>query len=405
MIALDQSPAPPIEPAATSEGRQPHAARRVPALDQMRGLVMLLMTIDHASEYLNEGRFVTDASWFWKPGTAIPADQFLVRWITHLCAPTFVFLAGVGIAMSNEKRRAQGESAAAIDRTLLTRGLFIVALEVFWMTPAMMEGTGILFQVLYAIGVSMMLMVPLRKLAPRTLGIGALVFFALSELLVGLSVMLGGQEEPTVPAALLITGGVFPLELGPLRRWVIAYPALHWLAIMALGYACAGFFARANAKGEVDKALVRYGLLGLSLFAVLRALNGYGNMRLLRDSLAPLQWLHVSKYPPSLTYLGLELGIMALLLAGFYRLDRAALPGPLSRALAALSVLGKAALFYYVLHIHVLFAGSFALGLEHKGGIPSALIGAALTVLALSIPVARYQRYKAAHPDGWTRYL
>ena len=125
------------------------ALRRLSALDQMRGLVMVLMTIDHASEWLNAGRFVTDASWFWKPGSPIPGDQFVLRWVTHLCAPTFVFLAGVGIALSTAKRRAQGDSEAAIDRTLIARGLFIVALELFWMTPVMMEGKGILLFTAY----------------------------------------------------------------------------------------------------------------------------------------------------------------------------------------------------------------------------------------------------------------
>jgi uncharacterized membrane protein len=361
------------------------------------------MTIDHASEWLNKGRFVTDASWFWKPGTEIPVAQFMIRWITHLCAPTFVFLAGVGIALSTQKRRAQGDSEAAIDRTLLVRGLFIFALEVFWMTPAMMEGTGILFQVLYAIGWSMVLMVPLRRVPARALGIGALVFFAVSELGVGVSVMLSGGKDPSIPAALLMTGGLFPLELGPLERWIIAYPVVHWTAIMALGYACAGFFARDNKDGSIDKTLLKVGVLALLVFVVVRALNGYGNMQLLRDNLDFVQWLHVSKYPPSITFLGLELGLMALLLAGFYRLERAYTKRP--RALAALAVLGQAALFYYVLHIHVLGAGTLALGLEHEGGIGATLLGALLTVLVLWYPVVRYQRYKAAHPNSWTRYL
>ncbi len=364
---------------------------------------MLLMTIDHASEWLNKGRFVTDASLFWKPGTEIPAAQFVLRWITHLCAPTFVFLAGVGIALSTAKRRAEGDSEAAIDRTLLIRGVLIVSIELFWMTPAMMEGKGILLQVLYAIGGSMVLMVPLRRLSPRVLGVGALAFFALSELGVGLGTMLSGGESPTVPAALLITVGVFPIELGPLARLIIAYPVLHWLAIMALGYATASFFARDNTRGELEKSLLGSGALALAVFGVVRGLNGYGNMKLLRDDLEPLQWLHVSKYPPSITFLCLELGLMAILLAGFYRLERAYRLPP--RALAMLAVLGKAALFYYVIHIHLLGAGAWLLGIEHRGGIAETLIGAALCVLVLSYPVARYQRYKAAHPNSWTRYL
>lgn len=377
------------------------SSRRLTALDQMRGLVMILMTIDHASEWLNAGRFVTDASWFWKPGTPIPGDQFLLRWITHLCAPTFVFLAGVGIALSSAKRKAHGDTEAAIDRTLVLRGLFIVALELFWMTPAMLHGTGILLQVLYAIGVSMILMVPLRRVPARVLGLGALVFFGISELLVGLAMM--GGESPSLLAALTFTGGVFPLELGPLKRLIAAYPVVHWLAIMALGHACAGFFTRSNENGAVEKRLVQAGLLSLAVFLVVRGLNGYGNMLLLRDDLAPLQWLHVSKYPPSITFLTLELGVMALLLAGFYRLERAR-KGAMSAPMTALTLLGQAALFYYVIHIHLLGLVTTLLGVA-KQGIAATLIGAALCVLALSFPAARYQRYKAAHPSGWTRYL
>jgi uncharacterized membrane protein len=365
----------------------------------MRGLVMVLMTVDHASEWLNAGRFVTDASWFWKPGSPIPGDQFLLRWVTHLCAPTFVFLAGVGIALSTAKRRAQGDSEAAIDRTLIARGLFIVALELFWMTPVMMEGKGILLQVLYAIGFSMALMAPLRRIPPLALGLGALAFMVLSELLAGLAVMASGGESPSLPAALLLTSGLFPIELGPLKRLIAAYPVLPWLAIMALGYACAGFFARPNKDGAVEKKLVLAGVLSLAVFGVVRGLNGYGNMRLLRDDLAPLQWLHVSKYPPSITFVTLELGIMALLLAGFYRLERAGVE------LRWLTVLGQAALFYYVIHIHLIGAVVSLLGMKESGAVGATLIGATIAVLALSFPTARYQRYKAAHPGGWTRYL
>jgi uncharacterized membrane protein len=79
-------------------------SERVAALDWMRGLVMVLMSLDHASEMFNAGRVVTDAVFIYKPGTPLPVAQFLVRWITHLCAPTFVFLAGTSLALSVERR-------------------------------------------------------------------------------------------------------------------------------------------------------------------------------------------------------------------------------------------------------------------------------------------------------------
>jgi uncharacterized membrane protein len=378
-------------------------AQRLLALDQMRGIVMLLMTIDHASDMLNSGRFVTDASWLWKPGSAIPLAQFLLRWVTHLCAPTFVFLAGVGIALSTQKRRARGESEAALSRSLAGRGLFIALLDPLWMSPVMMEGSGLLLQVLFAIGVSMMLLALLRHIPAPWLLAASIVFCVTSEWCVNALRALDQSEW----SAMILTAGMFPLDLGPLQSFVIGYPILPWLAIMLLGYGCASWLSRDDRDGAVGRGLLFAGLALLALFAVVRALNGYGNMGLLRDNGDIAHWLHVSKYPPSLSYVTLELGCMALILSLLYGMDRryqrhgGALPGPLR----ALTTLGQAALFFYVLHLHLMAALTFALGLHHKGGILASLLGAALCVLILAVPVGRYQRYKRAHPNGWARFL
>ena len=132
----------------------------------MRGLVMVLMTVHHASEMFNSGRFVTDASFLYKPGTPLPVVQFLVRWMTHLCAPTFVFLAGVSLALSTMKRLRAGESEASIDRSILIRGVLIAALDPLWMSWAFTPGS-ILFQVLFAIGTSFVCMGATTALAQQ----------------------------------------------------------------------------------------------------------------------------------------------------------------------------------------------------------------------------------------------
>ena len=376
---------------------------RLLALDQMRGLVMLLMTVDHASDLLNRGRFVTDASWLWKPGSPIPLAQFLVRWVTHLCAPTFVFLAGVGVALSVQKRRARGESDASLSRSLAARGLFIALLDPLWMSPVMMEGRGLLLQVLFAIGVSMMLLALLRQLPARWLLPAGALFCVASEWGVNaLRALAPGQWS-----AMLLTAGMFPMDLGPLQRFIIGYPLLPWLSIMLVGYGCASWLAHDDSAGAVTRGLGIAGVLCLFVFAVVRGLNGYGNMGLLRDSAELAQWLHVSKYPPSLSYVTLELGCMALLLSALYRLNRRyqQQPRALPRALSSLTTLGQAALFFYVLHLHLMAALTFGLGLHRQGEILATLVGAALCVLILSLPVGRYQRYKRAHPDGWARFL
>lgn len=377
--------------------------QRLRALDQMRGVVMVLMTIDHASDLLNDTRFVTDAASLWEPGSPIPAGQFLLRWITHLCAPTFVFLAGVSIALSSQKRLARGEPEGSITRALVGRGLFIALLDPLWMSPIMMEGEGVLFQVLYAIGISMVLMAWLRRL-PRwlllTLGAG---FCVASELC---STLLRSGGSTGLLAALLVTPGRFPLALGPLHVFLVAYPALPWLALMMLGFGCAHWLAERDDRGLVERRLRYAGLATLGVFVAVRAHNGYGNMGLLRDNAALLQWLHVSKYPPSLSYVTLELGLMALLLSVLYRVDRDTSPtAVLAWPLRGLTVLGRAALFYYVLHIHVMALITWLTGTLHQGGIAASLVGAAIALALLSYPVARYQRHKATHPSWLTRYL
>jgi uncharacterized membrane protein len=376
---------------------------RLLALDWLRGIVMVLMTVDHASDWLNRGRFMADGALFWKPGSALPAAQFVLRWMTHLCAPTFVFLAGVSIALSSRRRRAQGESEAAIDRALITRGLFIAALDPLWMSPVFMEGEGIVLQVMYAIGFSMIAMAGLRRLPARWLLGGALAFFAVSEVCVTAARAAG----PNLPLSLLLTAGRFPLQWGPLHVFIVGYPVLHWLAIMALGHGSTDWLVRARTERKIEQRLWLAGVLSLALFAVVRAANAYGNMGLLRDDASFLQWLHVSKYPPSITYLTLELGLMALLLAWLVGRERSlsarALPTP--RPLQVLSVFGQCALFYYVLHVHVVAALSLALGVAHQGGIGLTLGGAGITAFVLYFACVPYRRYKARNPDGWARFL
>jgi uncharacterized membrane protein len=365
-------------------------AARLPArlqeIDWLRGLVMVLMTIDHASGALNPGRLITDGPSMHTPGAALAAEQFLTRWISHLCAPTFVFLAGAALALSVTRRIAAGDTPRSIDRAIVTRGVILLILEVAWMSLAFRPG-GILLQVLYALGAAMIAMAALRRLPARALAVAGFTLIVGSEALAGLALWLSGGT-PGIPAALLVTGGYFGLI-------VVAYPLVPWLAMMMLGWA----FGASLRNPPRPRRLALAGLAGLAVFALVRGLNGYGNMMLLREDLSPVQWLHVSKYPPSLSFAALELGLMALLLALFARLR---LRGAASPALQILETLGSVALFYYLLHAHLLELAALALG---KPGLAATYLGAAVT-LALLYPLCRvYRRYKAAHPHGWTRYI
>ena len=142
------------------------ASGRIAAIDWMRGFVMVLMAVDHASQMYNGGRVSADSAYLldfetggpaWIPGTILDNAQFYTRWITHLCAPTFLFLSGTSLAMSFEKRRAEGMSESALDKHLLIRAGFVLAFEG---VLSLLAGMGVLIlQVLYAIGASMIAMV------------------------------------------------------------------------------------------------------------------------------------------------------------------------------------------------------------------------------------------------------
>ena len=378
---------------------------RFPAIDVMRGLVMVLMTVDHASETFNNGRVFTDSVLFWKPGTPLPAAQFLTRWMTHLCAPTFVLLAGVSLAIAVANRRARlaslGDQAAerAIDRYILVRGALILGFEIVWMSPVMLEPGRVLFQVLYAIGGSLMAMALLRRLSDRALGLTALAILLGGEAMFGLLHTLG--IDRALPASLLLTAGFF-FD----RHLIVAYPLLPWLAMMMLGWMLGRrLLVWRDAGGETaahhaPRVLATCGAAALAAFAVLRGIDGYGNMLLLRDDGSLVQWLHVSKYPPSITFAALELGIASLLLAGFFVITRKR-PG----FAAPLQLFGQVALFYYLLHIHLLHLAAWVLGVRDKLGLASAYEGA-LAVLVVLYPLCLvYRRFKVAHPASLARFI
>src|SRR5262245_44377217 len=120
---------------------------RLRAMDAMRGLVVLLMVIDHSSLFVNADRFHNDASG--AESVITSSAEFFTRWVTHLCAPTFVFLAGTALAMSTARRRSAGEAERVIDMDIAIRGALILLLDVLWIS--LIAGHHI-FQVLYVLG-------------------------------------------------------------------------------------------------------------------------------------------------------------------------------------------------------------------------------------------------------------
>ena len=392
-------------------GSEAAPSERLAAIDRMRGLVMVLMTIDHADMVFDRNHQFHDSARIYG-GQAFPALEYFTRWVTHLCAPTFVFLAGVAIAFSVASQRARSLPDAVIDRHLIKRGLFIALLDPLFMSLAflgLIRWQVIVLQVLYAIGMSMALMPVLRRVPRWLLALAAVGLLALTELVFAAELpAFRANAQPPVWLAALITGGTYPA--GPLRV-TIMYPLLPWLAVMMLGWVVGGWALRTG-RDRMARGLLAGGLAALAGFVALRWANGWGNAGLLRTDGSVLQWLHVSKYPPSVTFALLELGIMAVILSAFVWLEHSGRLRALPRA--PLLVFGRTALFFYLLHVPIIQAlgwGTWLLtGADPERHPPAFGVGASYIVTAVVLIILyplciAYDHYKRTHPHGWTRYL
>jgi uncharacterized membrane protein len=225
--------------------------------------------------------------------------------MTGICAPTFVFLAGTSLAISIERRVAKGINAWEIDKNILIRGAIIALFDITLIS----FGSGRWnIGVLMAIGLSMICMTFLRRLPSwllLALGIG---WIFLGEIVTAMVWHPPGSSSKT--AAFFVANYASSVLL-------IKYPLFPWLAIMMLGWVFGRYATDFNVKkqGLSPKSIMAIaGVVGLVAFAIVRYTAGYGDMFLQRSDNSWQQWLHVSKYPPSLTYYGLELGILCVAL-------------------------------------------------------------------------------------------
>ena len=368
------------------------SAARLPALDAMRGIVMTLMALDHASFAFNAGRYARDSFRWYPAGSEIPVIQFLIRWVTHLCAPTFLFLAGFALAIHVTRRQSHGHTEGSINSDIIKRGLFIMMLDPLWMSFGF--GGGIVLQVLFCIGASFCIMALLRRLGLGSLLVICLGILFLVELVSQLSMWNNNGEIVQLIGRLLLSGGMVKGKV------YVLYPAIPWLGYMLLGWICSKYIIGKDLRRPSSFFLI-LGASSLIVFFVVRAINQYGNMLLYRYDNSIVQWLHVSKYPPSLTFSSLELGLMFLILSLLFLVCRKRKKRPLN----PLYVFGRTPLFFYLLHVHMLTLAARQLGMYRSAGLTEAII-ATFAVLLLMYPLCRwYFKVKRAHPSSVLRYI
>jgi uncharacterized membrane protein len=381
-------------------------ATRVAAIDWMRGLVMILMIIDHASMAFDGHHVAHDSAYYADAMTmALPAGEFFTRWITHLCAPTFVFLAGTALALSIERRVAKGAKPWDIDKNILKRGAIIALFDL----TIISLGSGYLnLGVLLAIGLSMICMAFLRRLPSWALLTLALGWIAFGEFFTGLSWHPPGSAPP-LTSLFMATGAAQPFtafftDLGAPGGVVNKYSLFPWLTMMILGWILGRHMLQWDA-GKTRLSPVRLlafaGTVALIVFVVVRAQQGYGDMFLNRADDSWQQWLHVSKYPPSLTYYALELGILALCLALLMKIE----PIIGVRPNGVLLVFGQTAMFFYLVHRLVLEVPATYFGLRGVGDLATTYVVSAIALVLLYPACLWYRAFKAAHRDSFLKYI
>jgi uncharacterized membrane protein len=324
-------------------------APRLDMIDLLRGFVIALMVLDHTRDYFHVAAYTLD-----------PTDParthvllYITRWITHLCAPTFVFLAGVCVYL----QAANGKDRAQLTRFLLSRGVWLIVLELTVLAFGLNFALPFLFlQVIWAIGASMILLAGVIRL-PRA-----------AAAIIGAAIVAGHQLlAPVDPGDV---GPLAPLwtlafEFGPaFGLGFISYPAIPWFGVMCLGYAIGPVFLQEPAHR--NRTLLTLALSAIALFVVLRAVNGYGDPAPWKTFPSAAQtvmsFLNVSKYPPSLLFVLITLGVSLLCLLAFQRMR-----GLLARVLLAY---GRTPLFTYVLHIYAVHGASLVVAM--LAGYPAA---------------------------------
>lgn len=394
---------------------------RIQSIDILRGIVMVIMALDHVRDFFHKV-VIDDAGSVATGPTDLATTTpvlFFTRWITHFCAPVFVFLAGTSIYLMCLKKTKAGVSAF-----LIKRGLWLVLVEVIiitfgWTFDPLYHF--VILQVIWAIGISMVLLGLLIRLPYK-------LIFA-----IGLIIVFGHNllDYPSINEGLK---GGWLADLTYFTRFsyyrlfgdtgiIIVYAFLPWTGLMMLGFCFGKLYEPGINAQQRRKILLGLGVALTVLFIVLRLINKYGDpipwSEQPRGSVYTfLSFLNVNKYPPSLDFLTITIGPAMIMLALLERVS--------NKVTSFFKVYGRVPMFYYILHffiIHlivviVFYASGFpaseirtndSLFLFRPSSFGFNLWGVyavwIFVVLVLYPLCKKYDRYKSTHPKWWTSYL
>lgn len=388
---------------------------RIETIDFLRGLVMIIMALDHVRMYFGLG------TWYAEPtnlATTTPL-LFFTRWITHFCAPVFIFLAGASAFLYGTKKGHIKETAWF----LLTRGLWLIVVELVIVNFAWtfdITYSFHLLQVIWAIGISLVMLSALVFLPHGAIvAIGMILVFG-HNLLDSIRVQ-GTSAGAVLWYVLHQPGSIF---ISPTHLVNFVYPVLPWIGLMALGYVFGGLYRQDFPAERRRRWLFSMGICGTLLFLLLRGFNLYGEPREWQTQgsivFSLMSFLNTTKYPPSLHFLLMTLGPSLILLAAIE---------PMGNRLAKpVLVFGRVPFFFYIVHLYVIHALAMLL-LVYMGrdsheyilsarGIASgslssfglglgAVYGIWIVIVLLLYPVCKwYQQYRENHPSQrWLSYL
>ncbi|MCX6317492.1 MAG: heparan-alpha-glucosaminide N-acetyltransferase domain-containing protein [Bacteroidetes bacterium] len=388
--------------------------KRIESIDLLRGLVMIIMALDHTRDFFHIDAMTADPL---NPETTHPFLYF-TRWITHFCAPVFVFLAGAS-AWLQRGRKTKRE----LSTFLLTRGLWLILIEVTLITLGITGDIGfhfIILQTIWSIGISMII-------------IGLMIWLPFPVILTaGLLIVLGhntldfaeAARKGNVPIWWNFLHSPTAVPIGGGRILGIFYPFLPWAGLMMLGYCCGKVFTSFEAPKR-SRILLWMGIGSLLLFVVLRLIDRYGDplpWSTQRNGLYTfLSFMNVQKYPPSLLYMLATMGPAFLFLS--------LVKGAGGRLAEIIKVYGRVPFFYYILHfyllnlIHIILylakGHSFSEGLKGVPGLPfkfaipgegynlAVVYGIWIAVVIALYPLCKwFDRYKKEHRNKkWLSYL